>query len=129
MVTKEGKHDQPWQPSFIHPLSNIVPLLRQDIMNTVTPILVPLFMERQEKELCAFAARKYKHSDPECCACTTRQDFLPLQQDKIKTYLPIQLENMNTTTQNFVPLQQDKTKTFVCLRQKNTNTMTSNFVP
>lgn len=87
------------------------------------------FMERQEKELCAFAARKYKHSDPECCACTTRQDFLPLQQDKIQTYLPIRLENMNTTTQNFVPLQQDKTKTFVCLRQKNTNTMTSNFVP
>jgi hypothetical protein len=32
---------------------------------------------------------------------------------------------MNTATPNFVPLQQDKTKTFVCLRQENTNTTTS----
>ena len=95
---------------------------------TQWPPSLCLYGKTRERTVC-LCGKKYKHSDPECCACTTRQDFLPLQQDKIKTYLPILLENMNTTTQNFVPLQQDKTKTFVCLRQKNTNTMTSNFVP
>ena len=93
MVTQEGKHHQPWQPSFTPPLSNIVPL-RQDNMNTATPHLVPLWQDQRKN--CVFTARKYKHSDPKCCACTTWQDFLPLQQDKIQTYLPVLIEIMKT---------------------------------